>query len=264
MSNKPYTQSHVLANTDELLQHKERLKQHPNIRIIEPLGSLSSIFISKPYPIDYFPTVWIISPGGSGTSLLHSNLAPVVPYPTLKSHSNYFKWDHKSCIMSANEGGYMWEIEKNDKIIYLYAHPLNILLSFHKKIELTPDSWSSGKYHYIELLCETNEEFMDHYLYKDVLNLERHIDGWWHQRDFDILCIKYEHIYEHLDDIAAFVKGKGHHEINFRLPLKRERSTDWRTHPQKELLLKTYASVIEKYEQRPEYELFLGENKNVF
>ena len=34
--------------------------------------------------------------------------------------------------------------------------------------------------------------------------------------------------------------------------------------PQKELLLKTYASVIEKYEQRPEYELILGENKNVF
>jgi hypothetical protein len=170
--------------------------------------------------------------------------------------------------MSAEGGGYMWEIEENDKIIYLYAHPLNVLLSFYKKIELGPHSWTEGDHHYIELLCNTNEPFMETYLYKDVLNLERHLDCWWRTRDFDILCIKYEHLHEHIDNIKTFIEGGRAYEreINFKLPPKRKRSTNWKAHPQKELLLKTYASVIEKYEQKPDYELFIGDPlyKNVF
>ena len=251
-----------------LLRLKEELKQRSDLRIIEPLGQNPSFIIRLKEQVSrnggYWPTVWVVSPGGSGSSLLYDNLAPACTYSTLKSHSYYVKWKGKDCIMGAEDGGFMWGIKEDDKIIYLYAHPLNILLSFYNKVEDNPDSWTNGFHHYVELLCNTDESFMDMYLHKDILNLERHLDCWWRQRDFDILCVKYEHLHEHVDDIARFIEGSGRCEINFQLPPYKKRTTDWRIHPQKELLLKTYASVIEKYEQKSSCELLRGTNKHVF
>jgi len=45
------------------------------------------------------------------------------------------------------------------------------------------------------------------------------------------------------------------------LPPYRPRNTDWQKHSQREQLLKTYGTLVEKFKQKPDYELFLKENK---
>jgi|ETNvirnome_2_300_1030623.scaffolds.fasta_scaffold00162_30 hypothetical protein len=291
MSDKtPYSQATYTKDLVEVVRAREKLRQDPAFRVLEPLGN-RNIYIAKrqlrrrfsappwapgtlPHDKDflYQPTVWIVSPGHSGSSLLHEKLGQACmaaqlsasgsKYPVLKSHSHCFKWKGKNCLMTSEEGGFMWEIEEDDKVIYLYSHPLNILLSFVQKMKAGPAQWLTGNNHYLELLCDTSEDFLENYLYKDILGLERHLDCWWKQRGIDTLCIKYEKLFQHADDIRNFIKGRGEGEINFELPPWRKRKTDWTKDTNKEQLLETYASVIKKYEQKPDCELFLR-TKNV-
>ena len=139
-----------------------------------------------------------------------------------------------------------------------------MVLAFHKKITLSPLTWYQGHHHYVELGCNTNESFMENYLTKDVLNLEKHLDTWWTQKDVDVLCIKYESLYDCQEVIKSFVEGPTatNPKINYRFELApyKARKTNWKESIHKEQLLETYAKVIEKYEQRPDYEIFLAQN----
>tara|TARA_Y100000034_G_C6772921_1_gene344910 strand:+ start:69 stop:863 length:795 start_codon:yes stop_codon:yes gene_type:complete len=241
----------------DIFDIKRKLARDPKIRIVEPLGN-SNTFMTKPIDFDdpRSSTVWVVSPGNSGSSLLHDSLRKSSSYTTFKSHSFPIKWKSKSCIKGTCHGGHLWEIEESDKIIYLYSHPLNIVLSFCEKININYEDWAHGNPHYVEFLeCDTDEDFNDNYLFKDVLNLERHLDKWWRQNDFDILCVKYEKLYECQDIIEKFI-GNSTEENHLNLPPYRSRKTDWEKHPNKGQLLQTYASVIEKFEQKPDYEFF--------
>ena len=260
------------ASPQETLKRKLYFQQKESVRVIEPLGNNNSFFI-KYRTAEYAPTVWVVSPGGSGSSLLYDNLNrefETCPYPVFKSHSYHTVWKGKDCIKAAAHGGYMWEIEKDDKVIYLYGHPLNILLSFYHKIyeDDTKLAWCRGNPHYVEFLeCDIEKDFFEVYLDEDILGLERHLDKWWKKKDFDLLCVKYENLHDTQNIIRKFIEGPtqltkgGNHEVPLKLPPKRERKTDWRKNPHKEQLLQTYASVIEKFEQKPPYELFAKENK---
>tara|TARA_Y100000034_G_C6835603_1_gene377557 strand:- start:193 stop:978 length:786 start_codon:yes stop_codon:yes gene_type:complete len=241
-----------------IITSKYERMQDPATRVVVPLGHVEHFFV-KPLA-EYSPTIWIVSPGNSGSSLLHDYLGTCYYYPTMKSHSYHLKWQNKNCLKGIVEGGFLWEIEPQDKIIYLYSHPLNILFSFYQKINKEYEGWAGGNPHYVEYLeCDTDEDFNDNYLYKDVLNLEKHLDKWWRQNDFDCLCIKYESLYDCQSVIEEFIGGVRKNES--KLPPYRPRNTDWQKHSQREQLLKTYGTLVEKFKQKPDYELFLKENK---
>ena len=252
---------------ESFLKIKRELQQEERYRIVEPLGRNNVLFV-KDAEAEYDPTVWIVSPGASGSSLLFDNLIKVCPYPTLKSHSYPVMWNTKNCIKAGVDGGFMWEIEENDKVIYLYSHPLNILVSTCTKINGFPSAWPGGHPYYAQFLeCNIEKDFFETYLDEDILNLERHLDSWWKKKDFDLLCVKYEKLYDHQQIIREFIEGPthlvkgGNMKIPLKLPPRKDRKHDWKKHPNKKQLLQTYASVIEKFEQRPDYELFLRENK---
>jgi len=263
--NKPTVHGRQYTNSAKMktMIRELELNENPDIYLIRPLGQVAN-FIIKPKN-EYCPTIWVVSPGASGSSLLYDNIGRCfgteeMIYPVIKSHSYHIKWKNKNCLKGIVSGGCLWEIEKQDKVIYLYSHPLNILLSFYEKINDDYEGWAGGNPHYIEFLeCDTDEDFNKNYLYNDILNLEKHLDKWWRQNDFDCLCIKYENLYNCESIIENFVRGRLY--SNVKLPPKRQRKTDWRTHPHKEQLLQTYASVIEKFEQKPDYEIFSKENK---
>ena len=262
MTENPGRPRWIERSSLDIFNIKRKLARDPKIRIVEPLGN-SNAFVTKPVDFDNprSSTVWVVSPGNSGSSLLCDSVRKSSYLTTMKSHSFPIKWRSKSCIKGSCHGGHMWEIEESDKIIYLYSHPLNIVLSFCEKINSDYTTWMQGLPHYVEFLeCDTDEDFNDNYLFKDVLNLERHLDKWWRQNDFDILCVKYEKLYECQDIIEKFI-GNSVEENHLNLHPYRSRKTDWEKHPNKGQLLQTYASVIEKFEQRPDYELFSKENK---
>ena len=261
---EPVRHSNPINSEEELILYKTHLKNNPQFKVIQPLGNNNQFFY-RPADLEYCPMVWVVSPGGSGSSLLYDNLRKdVCPYNVIKSHSYYTKWNQKDCIKGAVEGGFMWEIEEGDKVIYLYSHPLDILLSYHKKISNDPSSWKGGMPQYCQFLeCDIEKDFFENYLYEDLMKLEKHFDNWWRQNNFDLLCVKYEKLHDCQDIIIKFIEGPtkpvkgGNRKINLKLPPKKPRKTDWTKNLHKEQLLKTYASIIDKYEQRPDYELFL-------
>jgi|18_taG_2_1085343.scaffolds.fasta_scaffold00719_13 hypothetical protein len=267
---EPIRHTGIYDEPEKIVLYKMKLKKNPNLKIIEPLGNNNSFFV-RHLEAEYSPIIWIVSPGASGSSLLHDNLGKdVCPYKVAKSHSYHVKWKNKNCLKSAAEGGFMWEIEEGDKVIYLYSHPLNIVLSYHKKVSHNPEHWTEGNPQYSQFLeCDIEKDFIENYLYEDILNLEKHLDNWWKQNNFDLLCIKYEKLHDCQKIIRKFLEGPtrlvkgGNRKIDLKLPPKRKRRTNWTKSAYKELLLKTYTSVIEKYEQKPDYELFLKGGRNI-
>ena len=266
----PVKHTDAYAEGKKAALYKAAIKKNPAFKVIEPLGNNNSFF-TRHIEAEYSPLIWIVSPGASGSSLLYDNLEKdVCPYNVAKSHSHHIKWKGKECLKGAVEGGFMWEIEENDKVIYLYSHPLNIVLSYHKKISHSPKDWSEGNPQYSQFLeCNINKDFFKSYLHEDILNLEKHLDNWWKQNNFDLLCIKYEKMYDCQDIIRKFLEGPmrpvkgGNRKIDLKLPPKRKRKTNWTKTLHKKQLLTTYASVIDKYEQKPDYELFLRGGRNI-
>ena len=228
-----------------------------NARIYEPLGNSESYILRPTDPSLVTPMVWLVSPGCSGSSFLFKNLPPSDNYIIMKSHSYPLIWHGKSCIKSSTIGGFMWNFEFQDKILYIYSHPLNILLGFHKKVNHNYITWKYGDPHYVDWLeCDTEIDFNENYLSKDILNLEKHLDKWWRPQGISCLCIKYEKMFDHQKVIKEFL-GLNSNE-DFNLGEQKPRKTDWRLSPHKDQLLETYSSVIKKFEEKPDYEIFEG------
>ena len=256
-------------NKEYVMLLKLKALRNPCVKVVQPLGNVEN-FIMKAYIEKYDPStkstflttnpnIFIVSPGASGSSLLYEAIGDLEKDNSAvsKSHSYDVMWKGHDCIKSLTTGGFMWEIEPDDKVIYLYAHPLNILMSLCKKINSSPEDWSGGNPHYVEFLeCDIEEDFSDNYLHKDILNLERHLDKWWRQKNFNLLCMKYEKIHEYVDVLGEFLGN------DLELPEPRKRMTDWTKSPDREKMLETYASLVEKYEHKPDYELFLKKAKN--
>jgi|TARA_R110000824_G_scaffold64926_1_gene169455 hypothetical protein len=273
MTNKPVAHT-IILEEEQIFVKKTALKRNPLVRVIEPEGAKGRNFYVKPSdPNVYFPTIWIVSPGNSGSSLLHDNLKKSYDYHVYKSHSYHIKWKNMNCLRSTTSGQFMWEIEPQDKVIYLYSHPLNILISYHNKISTNPEHWYKGNPAYVDFLeCDIEQDFNENYLYKDILNLERHFDKWWRQNDFDTLCIKYENLYDCQKIIQDFIGAPQaisgeiflhHRKRDIELPPKRSRKTDWTKDPHKDQLIETYASIVEKFNNKPDYELFLKKRDDI-
>ena len=239
------------------LQEKIKYLQNPAARVIDPLNDTGA-FVTKSRESPR-GVVYVASPGCSGSSFLYDaiGLAPSRG-AILKTHSFWTMFSGVPCIKSTTVGGNMWQIAPDDKVVYVYAHPMNVLLGCYRKIdEDYTRNWINGNPHWSAWLeADLDQDFYDTWLSKDVLNLERHLDKWWkHQDKFNILCLKYESLFEHEDVINNFLG------FPISLPTKKERNTDWLNSPYKEAMSKTYASLIEKYEQRPDYEIFRRREK---
>lgn len=211
------------------------------------------------------PRLWIVSPGCSASSMVFTALLDAYAQPQeysqtqvsfiRKSHAHYTGSTGQSFIKSDIHGLSMVPIGSRDKVIYIYSHPLNILIGFGNKQLNDPGSWEGGDPHYINYLeCDITESFWDNYLYKDILNLERHLDGWWRPHDFNLFCVKYESLHESTPLLNSFLNEGEDFRCSLALPPYRRRSTDWAQHPDKERMLATYAPLITKFQEKPPYE----------
>ena len=125
----------------------------------------------------------------------------------------------------------------NVKLIYMFGNPMNIAISTHKKI----NEWGFlHHYHLNSDLYQSNDELF----YKDTLLLHNHFDAWYKNHNFEFISIKYEALYniQTIEILNNF--------LGFKLKLLpfSKREADYKTHPHKENLLKTYSALNEKIE----------------
>ena len=124
---------------------------------------------------------------------------------------------------------------KNTKIIWMFGNPMNIVISSNSLHQL--------KLHYLNLQSPNYKQHSKRFT-QDTLLLEKHFDAWYKPQKFEFLSVKYEGLrhQKNRDMIDDFLGSK------LDLPAWKERSADWRTHPKKDELLRTYGRLAEKVE----------------
>lgn len=121
----------------------------------------------------------------------------------------------------------------NVKVIFMFGNPMNIALSVQQKF-----SGEFLKHHYRNLWADSSEH--DKIFEKDTLNLEDNFDSWYKEQNFQMMTLKYETMFNHLDKIREFIGW------NADFPSKISRSTNYDNHPKREELNKTYKSLSDK------------------
>jgi len=123
----------------------------------------------------------------------------------------------------------------NVKVIYMFGNPMNIVISAHKQM----NEWGYLHHYHLNSNLYT---FNDELFYKDTLLLHRHFDAWYKNQNFEFISIKYESLYntETIEILNNF--------LGFELKLLpfAKREADYKTHPHKENLIKTYSALNEK------------------
>lgn len=134
---------------------------------------------------------------------------------------------------------YPFELPKDAKVIFIYANPIDIVLSVRK----IPLGWQIN--HYRNLKADIN--FYDNTLDFDVLNLGRMFDAYNQKQEFELLMVKYEKLWDVKDEICKFV-GK---EIS--LPEHKERWDGFSTLTDEEKIriAKTYRPLINRMSELP-------------
>ena len=99
------------------------------------------------------------------------------------------------------------------------------------------------KAHYLNLQSPNYKQHSKRFT-QDTLLLEKHFDAWYKPQKFEFLSVKYESL-RHQKNVIAI---EDFLRLKLDLPVWRERSADWRTHPKKDELLRTYGRLAEKIE----------------
>lgn len=125
----------------------------------------------------------------------------------------------------------------NLRMLYTFADPIDVILSLIRIYEANKKEWI--KDHYQHLKVEYINNFWE-ILNTDQLCLEKHIDTWLNEDRFPIAFIKYETMWNHVEDISDFLG------FQIKLPPYRARKSKKQ---KKEIVLKlkqTYEPLLEK------------------
>ena len=154
--------------------------------------------------------------------------------PFIREYPNVFKNGivHKTHL-------YPTQYPDNCKVIFTFGDPLDIILSVVRKSK-TEGYW--GPAHFKNLDANW-EEFGDIFI-RDVLKLENMFDSFYKSQTCDIMCLRYETLWENEDKISEFLG------FDFKLPGRKTReSKNLRqslTDEQINIFNSGYSSLIEK------------------
>ena len=134
---------------------------------------------------------------------------------------------------------YPIDFPENCKVIFTFGDPLDIILSVVRKSKKT--HWKEAHFKNMG----ANKEDLPKIMFEDVLGLERMFDAFYKAQSFDLLCIRYETMWENEDKISDFLGFK------IRLPKKTARKTFPSKHDKSKIqaFKSSYESLITKIEQ---------------
>ena len=177
--------------------------------------------------------------GRCGTSMVNNSLWATYrtersTYPSFnirKTHS----WN-PSMLLSTIRLVPIWPT-KNTKIIWMFGNPMNIVISSNNL------GRGGALQHYFNTQSPNYKQHSKRFT-QDTLLLEKNFDAWYKPQKFEFLSVKYEGLrhQKNRDAIEDFLGFKSD------LSAWKERVSDWRTHPKKEELVRTYGRLAEKIE----------------
>lgn len=127
---------------------------------------------------------------------------------------------------------------KNSKAIFVYGDPLDSLLSVEQMTKKYGLQWFYQ--HQYNLRAEGSFEKLYH---DDVLNFEGQIKSWMRQKRSNVLCIKYEDIWERKKDIEAFTG------LSISLPPQKQRTKKERQNKIDQKLIQHLRRTLKKHEK---------------
>jgi len=133
---------------------------------------------------------------------------------------------------------YPTKFPSNCRVIFTFGDPLDIVLSVLRKSR--DPRWALA--HFANLGADWND--FPKIMQQDVLNLENMFDAFYKKQEFDIMCARYETLWDHESEMSDFL------EFDFKMPEKIERVSN----KQRKLLSgdaimtfeKGYSSLIKK------------------
>lgn len=176
--------------------------------------------------------------GRCGTSLMYFGLRQ----QGLGDGSMIVKWedaDFKNGNIYKTHAPAPEDLPENAKVIFMFGNPMNSVLSVQSKF-----SGEFLEHHYRNLWADVSEH--DKIFEKDTLKLEENFDSWYKEQNFQMMTLKYETMFNHLDEIREFIGW----DAGF--PPKRSRSTNYDNHPKKGQLDATYKSLSDKIDAADE------------
>lgn len=145
------------------------------------------------------------------------------------------------------------------RAVYIFGNPLNsIVYHFYVRERYKEKSWGKmwAKKHCKNMRgewYEFNQEWdLDDYLGngKDLFKMKEHFDNWKRAKvNYPIMFVRYETMWEHLDEIFDFLDISKEKIKNF--PQRRKRRSDWRKLPEKtkNKLLEIYGGFAKEIEK---------------
>jgi len=102
------------------------------------------------------------------------------------------------------------------KVIYIYANPMNVVLSLRKLYRDRGDIWMREHFNHLNASYNDFSEIYEN----DILGLENHLNVWRKEKNISVAFIKYEKLWERKVDLENFIGFK------IQLPAKRKRETN--------------------------------------
>lgn len=197
-------------------------------------------------------TIQVTSYGGCGTTTIYDFLDRLnLDIPTEK---DYGTWKHIYIPPSI--------VRREFKAIYIFGNPLNVILSlfrrqfqiFHlERMGIKPFERNTkaltineyvNKYPYLQIFSSLEKYIAHNY---DYYRLDEHFTNWTtSKRHYPIMVVKYETLWNHLDEIFKFLGIPDSEITNF--PKQHKRNSVWQKQPQtiKKKLLNIYGNIYNK------------------
>lgn len=133
-------------------------------------------------------------------------------------------------------------VEFKGKVIFMFGNPYNSVVSAHTRIKKL-------KLHYEHMNGDYSR--MSMWPLEDTLCLERVFDDWYHPHQFEMISVRYETMWNHLDEIGNFL------DVDFsNFPIKLPRKTDWHSHRESANIEKTYKRLKSKIDSAEDIKIW--------
>lgn len=141
-------------------------------------------------------------------------------HPTDWRRISAMRWDLKGArlrpgrVYKTHDFPYDLALDRPMRILFLFGRPSDVVLSVLRCRATEGEAWVADHLRHMH-----SDGGLDMIFERDVLRLEEQIDAWFALRGADVLCLKYDALWERRDMLGDFVG------FDVALPPRRDRET---------------------------------------
>lgn len=198
--------------------------------------------------------IQVASSGGCGTTLIYNFLRRIKE--DIPKEPDAGIWKHM-CYPPATPENPDFQLRKDYKAVYVFGNPLNSVNSLFKRKHHVHHLKRMG-FDTILNVRMTLQNYLDNNK-EDIFHLQEHFNNWItcpkKGRDYPILLLKYETLFDHLPELLDFLEIPQEKLPLF--PKKRQRLSIFQSLPKEmqEQLHEIYGNLAKEVEKHPEFKI---------